>query len=667
MAPLAFVPNGGLEPSDSEDRSRASILVARNGGLCHPQHSTGHRTIGAIRTDARREQTAGRLCRRRRPVIDTTDEVGPADAYELSVADASFVLFGRVRRRRRMTTDSKKVKKGTPWPHLRYSRAARLGRGPADLNCVAIETCVADLDGPKSGGVGGGDGDGDGDADDRRREGRCRPCKLTCGLFLGLLVAVLLAGSVLLNLTDFFETMVRKGLVFQEGSPLFAGWRAPPMRPLVKVRIYNYTNTEEFLEGQAEKLRVQELGPYVYRETLERINVRFHDNGTMSYNEKRSHVFEPPPGSSSREDDVVVVPNLPLIGAVARTRMEGVAAQAALNIGFFFNPPGEFETLRARDFLFGYNNSVYSMLKGVSALAGRAPLPKLGLLASRSGVSNDTYTVWTGRGDVSRLDVVSRFNGRPSLSAWESDDCNRIDGSEGAFFNLDALRDRRPVHLFNSGICRRLALEFKGETTVMDGIPALRYGPPEDFFHNGLDNPDNMCYRHSSFDTHLPSGVFNNSPCSFGSPTFLSFPHFYLGDPSLREAVDGIEPPDPSKHEMYFTIHPELGMNLGAVSRVQINTMIQHAPLLYQYKSFPNGIILPVAWIETNAVQFPAETKRTVYHATFTLRAVEQGMMYAFPLLTLVFGLILACLIVPCWGTHPKEPPIQVIKLVPSV
>lgn len=85
------------------------------------------------------------------------------------------------------------------------------------------------------------------------------------------------------------------------------------------------------------------------------------------------------------------------------------------------------------------------------------------------------------------------------------------------------------------------------------------------------------------------------------------------------------------------------------------------------FKRFTEGVILPVAWVETNAVQFPEETKRTVYHATFTLRAVEQGMMYAFPLLTVVFALILACIVIPCGGKSIKEPPIQVIKLVSSV
>lgn len=114
---------------------------------------------------------------------------------------------------------------------------------------------------------------------------------------------------------------------------------------------------------------------------------------------------------------------------------------------------------------------------------------------------------------------------------------------------------------------------------------------------------------------------------------------------------------------MHFDIHPDLGMNLGAVSRMQINIMVQKAELISLLSSFKDGTILPVAWIETMANQFPAETKRSIYHATFTLRAVEQGMMYAFPLLTTVFALILACIVIPCGRKPPREPPIQVIKL----
>jgi hypothetical protein len=36
----------------------------------------------------------------------------------------------------------------------------------------------------------------------------------------------------------------------------------------------------------------------------------------------------------------------------------------------------------------------------------------------------------------------------------------------------------------------------------------------------------------------------------------LSFPHFYLADPKLREAVEGISEPDPEKHSFWLDVQP---------------------------------------------------------------------------------------------------------------
>jgi hypothetical protein len=38
-----------------------------------------------------------------------------------------------------------------------------------------------------------------------------------------------------------------------------------PLEVLVNVYIFNVTNAEAFLSGQDEKLKVKEIGPYVYR------------------------------------------------------------------------------------------------------------------------------------------------------------------------------------------------------------------------------------------------------------------------------------------------------------------------------------------------------------------------------------------------------------------
>jgi len=40
------------------------------------------------------------------------------------------------------------------------------------------------------------------------------------------------------------------------------------------------------------------------------------------------------------------------------------------------------------------------------------------------------------------------------------------------------------------------------------------------------------------------------------SPVLLSFPHFYMGDQKLREAVHGIDPPDADRHEFYIDVQP---------------------------------------------------------------------------------------------------------------
>lgn len=54
------------------------------------------------------------------------------------------------------------------------------------------------------------------------------------------------------------------------------------------------------------------------------------------------------------------------------------------------------------------------------------------------------------------------------------------------------------------------------------------------------------------------------------SPIMLSFPHFYLADPKLREAVEGISEPDPEKHGFWLDVQPVINLLLW----------------IYEYKSF---------------------------------------------------------------------------------
>jgi hypothetical protein len=42
-------------------------------------------------------------------------------------------------------------------------------------------------------------------------------------------------------------------------------WEKPPVSPLTAIYVFNYTNADEFEKGKDTKLKVREVGPYVYR------------------------------------------------------------------------------------------------------------------------------------------------------------------------------------------------------------------------------------------------------------------------------------------------------------------------------------------------------------------------------------------------------------------
>lgn len=78
---------------------------------------------------------------------------------------------------------------------------------------------------------------------------------------------------------------------------------------LTKVYIFNVTNPDGFLAG--EKPRLVEVGPFVYREDMEKTNIQFHDNYTVSFQHKKILQFVPE--LSVDKNLKIVIPNIPLL------------------------------------------------------------------------------------------------------------------------------------------------------------------------------------------------------------------------------------------------------------------------------------------------------------------------------------------------------------------
>ena len=51
-------------------------------------------------------------------------------------------------------------------------------------------------------------------------------------------------------------------------------------------------------------------------------------------------------------------------------------------------------------------------------------------------------------------------------------------------------------------------------------------------------------------------GLLDAQTCRYGSPAYISFPHFLHGDPILLANTNGISPPDEEKHQLHIDMIP---------------------------------------------------------------------------------------------------------------
>ncbi|XP_071438644.1 scavenger receptor class B member 1-like isoform X1 [Hetaerina americana] len=475
-------------------------------------------------------------------------------------------------------------------------------------------------------------------------------------------------GAVLLWTTDVVNSLILSGLVIENNTQLFEWWRAPPVDTIFKLRVFNYTNSEAYLNGTDKKLRLQELGPYIYKSRRSKAYVEFDEGGEIvTFQENRTYEFLPEESRGFHEDDPVVVPNMALLGAASVMHDAHYVVRVGLGAVLQTLSVEPFLRLRVGEFFWGYDDPLFDIARTIVPSLSDVPFDRFGVMASLNGISNDRVSIHTGLKNRSTLGVIAKFNGEDSLPYWNDYECNRVDGSEGTIFPLlalppidvgasaeDAARHRLTV--FNYELCRRFPLEPTEEVRTHDGIPAIRFRPPPGVFDDARRNPAHKCFCDPEESTCPPSGVFNATPCAYGAPIMASFPHFYMGDESLLEPFEGLNPKK-ELHEFTLDIQPILGVPLGGVSRLQLNAMVRISKGIWQLNGFPKNLILPIAWFELGVEELPNEVKSAIKMATQTSQLVQQGLKWMLLLSSIVLMLIVIALVLkkPCADCRKKK------------
>ncbi|XP_060660267.1 uncharacterized protein LOC132794059 [Drosophila nasuta] len=439
--------------------------------------------------------------------------------------------------------------------------------------------------------------------------------------------AILIIGGVLVacQFTALINAVIDRTIALRVGTKTFGWWAKPPVEPKISLYVYNVTNADDFLSNGSKAI-VDEVGPYVYSETWEKVNIVENDNGTLSYNLRKIYKFREDL-SVGPEDDVVIVPNIPMLSATSQSKHAARFLRLAMASIMDILKIKPFVQVSVGQLLWGYEDPLLKLAKDVVPKEQKLPYEEFGLLYGKNGTSSDRVTVFTGTDDIKHYGIIDRFNGRTHLPHWTSDECNRLDGTDGSIFPPH-IEKSRILEVYDKDLCRLLPLVFDKEVMTNNEVPAYRFTPPEWVFADVDSRPENMCYCPAGKPSCSPNGLFNVSLCQYDSPIMLSFPHFYLADDSLRTQVEGISPPNKEDHQFFFDVQPKMGTTLRVSARIQINLAVSQVFDIKQVANFPD-IIFPILWFEEGIEGLPNEVTDLMRFAETIPPKIRVGLIIA--------------------------------------
>ncbi|KAJ6648620.1 Scavenger receptor class B member 1 [Pseudolycoriella hygida] len=387
-------------------------------------------------------------------------------------------------------------------------------------------------------------------------------------------------------------------LIFGDNGEIFNLWQNPPVDVYIKIYLFNITNAEEFMRGD-EKMKVEEVGPYVYREMLLHDEVVFNSNGTISMVPKHPLVWSEELSMGHREDDVFMLPNIALLSIAQVTAEKPYFFRLPINLVIRQTNSQPIVKMTAKEFMFGYESPLTTL--GNKFMPDWIYFEKVGLIDRMYDFDGDFETIYTGETDESISGLIDTYKGSENLKQWKDPHCSNINmASDGTKFK-SFIEPNDTLLFFRKSMCRAQTLVRTGEEKTIGSLTAFKYMFQDNAMDNGHFDERNKCFCRDG--TCLPYGLLDVSDCYYGFPIALSYPHFLECDKSLVEGVIGSEP-NKSLHETYFMIQPKSGLPLSLSVKLQINMAMRDVNNMAHVERFSN-LVVPMLWFEITMPQLP--------------------------------------------------------------
>lgn len=421
---------------------------------------------------------------------------------------------------------------------------------------------------------------------------------------------------VLHSMPNLFADKIKANLPIVNGTDAYTRYTKSSVPLSVKMYMFNVTNPEEVNNGA--KPSLVQVGPFSLSERRKKDVISISpDNKTLDYRLYRSYFFNP--NDSKPLDSIITMPNAPafsaFFGAEEKARDEESAANPVSVVSDYLKNETLYLTHKAEDWLFkGIKLDWLEALNedGV-ILDDQPPDNKFGFYYKKNNTwdekADGTMTISTGAdGDMSNIGRVLRWNKNSEVSYWRGKSCNTVRGTDGQFFHPFVQKDER-LEIFAPDLCRTLAIEFI-KTTSIRSIELYRFGISKSFFEPIDYNDGTKCFcvkrsHEAKKEFCRLRGVIDVSTCR-KKPIVLSTPHFYNGDDSLRNAVDGMAPLA-SAHDTFIDIEPMTGAVLRVSRRLQVNVeMVTHEGFEASKVLNKKHLIHPFIWLD-QSITIPDE------------------------------------------------------------
>ncbi|XP_023244168.1 scavenger receptor class B member 1-like [Centruroides sculpturatus] len=195
-------------------------------------------------------------------------------------------------------------------------------------------------------------------------------------------------------------------IILSPESEIYPYWKDMSIPVYLRIYLYNITNPMEIENGIIPKL--EQVGPYTFREERHKINIKWNNNGTVSYQQIKRWYFETSMSNGSLSDSVFTL-NAPMIILVSilQQNMPEIVLKILTKL---------LETLNSNliisrsvdELLFmGYADDLLQLLKHLNLYPER----EFGWFYKKNNSDDGIFTIYTGSTNINYRGMLDKWNG----------------------------------------------------------------------------------------------------------------------------------------------------------------------------------------------------------------------------------------------------------------